>query len=237
MLITRLRVCLVTSGFYLVHDLYVNAQDLIIGGNEAFGTLTEWAILELVRNPEKMQILQNELDSVVGRSRPVEESDFPKLSYFKAVVRETMRLYPTLPLLVPRETEVATTVHDYYIPPKTLVLVNAWRIGRDSSYYPNPEIFEPERFLDCEETADYNYLAFGGGRRVCPGGKLGLAMLQLTLASLVHAYDWAPPLGVEPRDIEVAPTTSVVLAPRFPIYFQTTPRLDLDVYGIRAKQL
>lgn len=211
----------------------VCAQELIIGGTEAFGTIAEWAIIELVRNPEKLKRLQEEFDSVVGRSRSVEESDFANLPYFRACVREAMRLYPSLPLLLPRETEGATSTNGYNIPPKTLLFVNAWQIMRDPSYYKNPHSFEPERFLGAEEVTDSHFLAFGGGRRGCVGGKLGLAMLQLTLASLVHAYDWAPPAGMDPQDIKVTPTLSMVLAPRFPTYFRAAPRLRPEVYRTR----
>ncbi|KAL8505339.1 hypothetical protein ACS0TY_016540 [Phlomoides rotata] len=95
-----------------------------------------------------MKKLQNEIRESVGEKGEVNEDDLPKLAYLKAVIKEALRLYPPTPLLLPRETLGVCNIKGYTIPPKTIVLINAWAIARDPEYWENPNEFKPERFLN-----------------------------------------------------------------------------------------
>nr|AJD25181.1 cytochrome P450 CYP76AH1 [Salvia miltiorrhiza] len=167
--------------------------DLFVGGSDTNTTSIEWAMSELVMNPDKMARLKAELKSVAGDEKIVDESAMPKLPYLQAVIKEVMRIHPPGPLLLPRKAESDQEVNGYLIPKGTQILINAYAIGRDPSIWTDPETFDPERFLDNKidfKGQDYELLPFGSGRRVCPGMPLATRILHMATATLVHNFDW-----------------------------------------------
>lgn len=168
-----------------------------------------WAMAELVRNPRVMKKAQEEIRTCIGinsKEKLVEE-DLDKLQYLKLVVKETLRLHPAAPLLLPRETASQIKIQGYNIPPKTLLLVNAWSIGRDPKQWENPEEFIPERFIDCPvdyKGQSFEMLPFGSGRRICPGIAFGIAAIELGLLNLLYYFDWRLPENKEDMDMEEA---------------------------------
>ncbi|XP_052107574.1 cytochrome P450 71D9-like [Arachis duranensis] len=137
-----------------------------------------------------------------------------ELKYLKSVVKETLRLHPPAPLLIPRECREACEINGYHIPVKSKVTVNAWAIGRDPNYYCEPERFYPERFtdstIDCKGS-NFEYIPFGAERRICPGIKLGLINVELALAYLLYHFDWEPPNGVKCEDLNMTEQFGVTL--------------------------
>ncbi|PON92927.1 LOW QUALITY PROTEIN: Cytochrome P450, E-class, group I [Trema orientale] len=120
--------------------------DMVVGGSDTSSNTIEFAMAEVINQPEIMKNAQKELDSVVGRDNIVEESHIPKLPYLQAVMKETLRLHPTLPLLIPHCPSQTCTVGGYSIPKGSGVFVNV-AIHRDPSNWENPLKFHPERFL------------------------------------------------------------------------------------------
>ncbi|KAF4352996.1 hypothetical protein F8388_008417 [Cannabis sativa] len=120
-----------------------------------------------------------------------------------------MRLHPTLPLLLPRQNKEKCEINGYEIPAKINTIVNAWVIGRDPTYWPEPEIFKPERFLHDSNCIDsklgnnFEYLPFGGGRRICVGMSFGLLSVELSLALLLYHFDWMLPNGMKNEDLDM----------------------------------
>ena len=123
-------------------------QDLFIAGSDTSAITTEWAMAELLRKPEVLQKTRRELIEVIGSERAVKESDMDQLPYLQAVVKETMRLHPAAPLLLPYKAKNHAEICGYTIPKDAQVLVNAWAIGRDPKYWNDPFLFCPERLLD-----------------------------------------------------------------------------------------
>lgn len=169
--------------------------ELFQAGIDSSSVTVEWAMAELLRHPKKLKKLQEEIDVVVGgEKRLVRELEASQLPYLKAVIKETLRLHPPAPLLVPHAShEECIVMGGYKIPPGTRLLVNAWAIANDPDVWDNPHEFIPERFfnnpLDVLEH-DYELLPFGSGRRMCPGLPLALLLVSLTLANLVHNFHW-----------------------------------------------
>lgn len=164
-----------------------------MAGSETTSSTIEWALTELLSNPESLNKAKAELGQAVGADRTFEEDDIDNLPYLKAVIKETLRLHPPIPFLVPRRAMEDTNFQGYHIPKDTQVLVNAWAIGRDPEVWDEPWSFKPERFLG--STVDYkgqNYelIPFGAGRRMCAGVPLAHRMLHLILGSLLHKFDW-----------------------------------------------
>lgn len=164
--------------------------DIVAASFDATTTAIEWTFSELLRHPRVMVALQKELESVVGKNRMVEESDLPKLAYLDMVIKESFRLHPVAPLLIPHESTEDVTVNGYFISKKSQLLVNTWSMGRNPNIWSNnAEEFFPERFKDSKidiRGHDFELIPFGTGRRGCPGMQLGLINMRLILAQLVH---------------------------------------------------
>ena len=180
-------------------------QNIFVGGTDAGTATVIWAMTALMKNPRVMKKAQEEVRNTFGKKGFIGEDDVEKLPYLKAVVKETMRLLPAAPLLLPRETLQKCSIDGYEIPPKTLVFVNAWAIGRDPEAWENPEEFIPERFLGSSvdfRGQNYKLIPFGAGRRVCPAIHIGAVTVELTLANLLYSFDWEMPAGMNKEDID-----------------------------------
>ncbi|CAA3025243.1 ferruginol synthase-like [Olea europaea var. sylvestris] len=181
--------------------------DLFIAGTDTTSSTVEWIMTELIRNPEKMSKARNELWTVIGRNKQVEESDISRLPYLQSVIKETFRYHPPAPFLVPHKAEVDTEINGYTIPKDAQILVNVWATGRDSSLWLNPDSFEPERFLNREvdfKGQDFELIPFGSGRRMCPGLPLADRMVHLMVAALIHNFDWKLEKGMKPEEVDVS---------------------------------
>lgn len=163
--------------------------DMFIAGMDTSATAVEWALSELVRHPPVMKKLQQELESIVGLDQMIEESHIDNFPYLDMVIKETLRLHPVAPLLLPRESMEECVIDGFQIPKKSRILVNTWAIGRDPDVWSDPENFSPDRFAEKDvdiRGRDFRLLPFGSGRRSCPGLQLGLTAVRLILAQLVH---------------------------------------------------
>ena len=155
--------------------------------------MLEWALSELLRNPATLARVHEEMDCVLGRNGRLKESDVEKLEYLACVVKETFRLHPPIPLLVPHESMEGCNVGGYFIPPKTRLLVNVWVIGRGENVWKDADQFKPERFMGSKKDVkgqDFDLLPFGSGRRGCPGMTMGLSISEFALAQLIYCFDW-----------------------------------------------
>jgi cytochrome P450 len=150
----------------------------------------------LMNNPRVMNKVQMEIRNSYKDKDFINEDDIEKLPYLKLVVKETMILFPPSPLLVPRETIENCNIDGYEIKPKTLVYVNAWAIGRDPENWEDPEEFYPERFFTSSvdfKGKNFELIPFGSGRRMCPAMNMGMITVELSLANLIHSFDWKLP--------------------------------------------
>ncbi|KAH9697129.1 cytochrome P450 family 76 subfamily C polypeptide 7 [Citrus sinensis] len=167
--------------------------DLFIAGNDTTSITMEWAMTELLHNPGALSKAKLELEQTVGKGNPIEESDIIRLTYLQAVVKETFRLHPPAPLLIPRKALEDVEIAGFTVPKGAQVFVNVWAIGRDESTWDNPHTFIPERFLRSNvdfKGQNFELIPFGAGRRICPGLPLAIRMLYLMLGSLINSFDW-----------------------------------------------
>ncbi|XP_051121923.1 salviol synthase-like [Andrographis paniculata] len=198
-------------------------QDMFIAGIETSSATTDWAMAELMRHPSVLKKAQDEVRRVFRDKGFVDESDFDELKYLKLVMKETFRMHPAGPLLVPRVSKDTSEIHGYTIPAKTNVLVNAWAIARDPKIWKDADSFIPERFLDNNISFDYNgknfeFIPFGSGRRICPGMSFGLANVDLPLAMLLYHFDWVLPQGMKPEDVDMEETFGSTATRKTPLY-------------------
>lgn len=193
--------------------------ELFGAGTDTSTSTVEWAMAELIRNQKVMSKIVEELEREIP-DKVVRETHLPGLTYLHACVKETLRLHPPVPLLLPRRATENCEVMNYTIPKDTEVLVNVWAIGRDPSLWEDPLSFTPERFLDSEldlRGNSFEVLPFGGGRRICPGLPSALRQVPLTLASLIHAFDWSLPNSVLPEQLDMNEKFGVTLQKEEPL--------------------
>nr|ACL81169.1 isoflavone synthase [Lupinus luteus] len=173
--------------------------DFFSAGTDSTAVATEWALAELINNPHVLKKAQEELNEVVGKDRLADELDVPNLPYIRAIVKETFRLHPPLPV-VKRRCVQECVVDNYTIPQGALILFNVWSVGRDPKYWNNPSEFRPERFLENVEGEQgidvkgqhFQLLPFGSGRRMCPGVSLATSGISTLLATLIQCFELNP---------------------------------------------
>ncbi|XP_022152553.1 cytochrome P450 71A1-like [Momordica charantia] len=217
------------------HGVKAFTQDLIAGGTESSAVTVEWAMSELLKKPEIFIKATEELDRVIGKERWVEEKDITNLPYIDAIAKETMRLHPVAPMLVPRMSREDCKIAGYDIAKDTRILVNVWTIGRDPEVWENPNEFNPERFIGKSidvKGQDFELLPFGSGRRMCPGYSLGLKVIQSSLANLLHGFSWKLGGDMRKEDLNMEEIFGLSTPKKFPLVAVAEPRLPPHLYSM-----
>ncbi|XP_061341094.1 cytochrome P450 CYP82J17-like [Gastrolobium bilobum] len=203
-----------------------NIMNLMLAGSDTTSTTMTWILAILLNNTHALERAQKEIDHHVGRDRRVEASDIKNLVYLQAIVKETLRLYPPGPLLVPHEAREDCYIQGYYTPKGTRVFANVWKLHRDPSIWSEAEKFLPERFInrngELDESHNFEYLPFGSGRRACPGSTFATQVSLMTLARLLQGFDLHTPMD-EPVDMREG--LGITLPKLTPLQVHLTPRL------------
>ncbi|KAG7640803.1 Cytochrome P450 superfamily [Arabidopsis suecica] len=169
--------------------------ELILGGTDTSAQTIEWTMAKIIKKPNILERLRKEIDSVVGKTRLIQEKDLPNLPYLQAVIKEGLRLHPPAPLLGRKVTD-GCTIGGCYVPKNTTLVVNAYAVMRDPDSWEDPDEFKPERFLassrgkEEEREQELKYIPFGSGRRGCPGVNLGYIFVGTAIGMMVHCFDW-----------------------------------------------
>ncbi|XP_050236967.1 cytochrome P450 703A2 [Mercurialis annua] len=222
-----------------MHDVEIKAliQDMIAAATDTSAVTNEWAMAEVIKHPRVLRKIQEELDSVVGPNRMVIESDLTHLNYLRCVVRETFRMHPAGPFLIPHESVHNTTINGYQIPAKTRIFINTHGLGRNTKVWSDVEEFRPERHwledgsrVEISHGADFKILPFSAGKRKCPGAPLGVTLVLMALARLFHAFDWSPPNGLRHEDIETTEVYGMTMPKAKPLFARASPRLAPHLY-------
>ncbi|KAI0072612.1 cytochrome P450 [Panus rudis PR-1116 ss-1] len=139
--------------------------------------------------PEAQQKAQAEIDSVIGSDRLPGLADRDQLPYVEALVKEVFRLNPVAPLAVPHTSTEDQIYAEYFIPKGSIILANIWNFLHDPNVYNGPSHFRPERYLGANPERDPREVAFGFGRRICPGLHLADASIWLSCAMTLATYN------------------------------------------------
>ncbi|RPD65871.1 cytochrome P450 [Lentinus tigrinus ALCF2SS1-7] len=200
-------------------SLYVGGADTTVSALGSF-------FLAMVLNPEIQEKARKELDHVVGSHRLPEFSDEPSLPYIDAIVKETLRWNPVVPLGdqllfplsvrqyvliegapdVPHMLTEDDVYNGYFLPKGTLVVANTWAILHDAKAYPEPSKYNPDRFLRPDGTLDPSVrdpsvAAFGFGRRICPGRFMAVDSIWITIASVLSMFEIRKAVGEDGKQI------------------------------------
>lgn len=188
---------------------------VFLAGHETTALALSYALYLLAHHPRVARALRAELDEVLG-DRPATVDDLPRLRLCDAVLRESMRLYPPA-YLVGRELLEDREIAGFPMPKGAQLLTGQWVVHRDPRWFPAPELFWPERWLDglAARLHRFAYFPFGGGPRICVGNHFAMLEGVLVLATLVQRlevspYDSAPPLRLS-TSVTLRPTQGVWL--------------------------
>ncbi|XP_072103208.1 cytochrome P450 1B1 [Mobula birostris] len=171
---------------------YVEASltDIFGASQDTLSTALHWLILLMVSKPEVQRKIQEEVDRVVGREHIPTIQDEPRLPYLVAFLYESLRFSSFVALTIPHSTTKDTLLHGYHIPKDTVVFVNQWSVNHDPKKWPEPELFDPTRFLNEDGSVNKDLtsrvMIFSLGKRRCIGEELSKMHLFLSIALLTH---------------------------------------------------
>ncbi|XP_059297766.1 geraniol 8-hydroxylase-like isoform X2 [Lycium ferocissimum] len=207
-------------------DPFSDSKDLFSAGTDTTTSTLEWAMAETLRQPRIMKKAQAELAKITGKGKRIEETDISRLSYLQCIIKETLRMHPPVPFLLPRRVEQDVELCDYIIPKGSQVLVNVWAIGRDSTFWEDPLVFKPERFWSSDldmRGKDFELIPFGVGRRICPGLPLALRMVPVILGSLLNSFNWKLEADIGPNELDMEEKFGFTLAKALPLRVIPSP--------------
>jgi geraniol 8-hydroxylase len=200
--------------------------DLFVAGTDTTSSTLEWAMAEVLKNPNTMVKAKAELEQVIGKGKILAESDVSSLPYLRCIIKETLRIHPPVPFLIPRKVDTDVEACGYIIPKNAQVFVNVWAIGRDPEYWEDPLAFKPERFMESEldvRGRDFELLPFGAGRRICPGLPLAIRMVPVMLGSLLNSFNWKLDGGIAPEELDMGEKFGITLQKAQPLRAIPTP--------------
>ncbi|CAN1332915.1 (S)-N-methylcoclaurine 3'-hydroxylase isozyme 1 (Fragment) [Linum perenne] len=174
----------------------LRTHELLSAGTDTSSSTIEWMMAELIKNPKCMKRVK------------------------QACFKETLRLHPPGPFLLPHRAISSCEVMNRSIPKNSQVLVNFWAIGRDPENWREPLIFSPERFLSSNvdyKGNDFEFIPFGSGRRICPGLSMATRHASLIVASLIHCFDWSLPDGESPVELDMSDKYGLTLRKKQPL--------------------
>lgn len=226
------------------HEEAIKNTAAIVYGGGADTTVSTMSslILAMVLNPEVQRRAQREIDDVLGADegglRLPEFRDRPRLPYVNAVVKEALRWLPVVPIGTAHVADEELEYAGYRIPKGAYLLPAIWWFLHDPETHPDPETFEPERFLPPREEPDPAEHAFGYGRRICPGRHLADDNLYLTIARLLAAFDVGRALDARgrPLDAGIGMTPGLISHPR-PFPYSIRPRSAAHAALVRAAEV
>ncbi|KAK9069921.1 hypothetical protein SSX86_010319 [Deinandra increscens subsp. villosa] len=217
-----------TSGFTLHRDaLKALILEVFAAGTDTTQTTLVWTMSELIRNPKVMKKLQKEIMEVAEGRSIICEEDLEKLTYLKAIIKETLRLHPPVPLLLPRISMQDVKLMGYDVAVGTHVIINAWAIGRDPTLWEESNEFRPERFLNDSinyQVLQFEWLPFGAGRRSCPGVQFSVPVIELALANIIYKFDMTLPHGIKHEDLDMSEEFGLSLHKKSPLLVLVSPR-------------
>lgn len=189
--------------------------ELILAGVDTTSNTLTWALYHLSKNPEIQEALHKEVTGVVPFGKVPQNKDFAHMPLLKAVIKETLRLYPVVPTNSRIITEKETEINGFLFPKNTQFVLCHYVVSRDPSVFPEPDSFQPHRWLRKREDDNsgiqhpFGSVPFGYGVRSCLGRRIAELEMQLLLSRLIQKYE----VVLSPGMGEVKSVSRIVLVP------------------------
>ncbi|XP_040399726.1 25-hydroxyvitamin D-1 alpha hydroxylase, mitochondrial [Cygnus olor] len=193
-----------------MRDIYGNVTELLLAGVDTISSTLSWSLYELSRHPRVQAALHQEVAAALGPGHEPPAAALARMPLLKAVVKETLRLYPVIPSNARVVPDRDIRVGDYLVPRKTLITLCHYAASRDGRFFPAPDAFRPERWLRRGPARHpFASLPFGVGKRSCVGRRLAELEIHLALAQILLRFEVRP----EPGGAPVRPMTRTLLVP------------------------
>ncbi|EEE62450.1 hypothetical protein OsJ_17242 [Oryza sativa Japonica Group] len=198
---------------------------LLQAGTDTSASTIEWAMALLLNNPDVLRKATDEINSVVGMSRLLQEPDLANLPYLRCIITETLRLYPLAPHLVPHEASRDCMVAGHVIARGTMVLVDVYSMQRDPRVWEDPDKFIPERFKGFKVDGSGWMMPFGMGRRKCPGEGLALRTVGMALGVMIQCFQWE---RVGKKKVDMSEGSGLTMPMAVPLMAMCLPRVEME---------
>ncbi|XP_006502998.1 cytochrome P450, family 2, subfamily j, polypeptide 13 isoform X1 [Mus musculus] len=183
-----------TTTSFNEENLICSTLDLFLAGTETTSSTLRWALLYMALYPEVQENVQAEIDRVIGQSKHPSLADRDSMPYTNAVVHEILRMGNSVPLNIPREVAVDTTLAGFHLPKRSVVMTNLTALHMDPKEWATPDIFNPEHFLENGQFKKReSFLPFSMGKRACLGEQLARSELFIFFTALVQKFTFKPP--------------------------------------------
>uniref|UniRef100_A0A8C0GPJ7 Cytochrome P450 family 27 subfamily B member 1 n=1 Tax=Chelonoidis abingdonii TaxID=106734 RepID=A0A8C0GPJ7_CHEAB len=200
-------------------SIYSNVTELLLAGVDTISSTLSWSLYELSRHPQVQAALHEEITGVMKGGAIPSATDVAQMPLLKAVMKEALRLYPVIPGNARVISDRDIQVGEYIIPRKTLITLCHYATSRDARFFPEPDSFKPERWLQKDASHHpYASIPFGVGKRSCIGRRI--AELEVHLALILMQFEVKP----EPEGGQVRPMTRTLLVPEKDINLQFMSR-------------
>lgn len=211
------------DGKFTIDDVREEVDTFMFEGHDTTAAAVSWVLFMLGLHPKVQAKVHKELDEVFGddRERNVTNDDIQKLQYLSCVIKETLRCFPSVPL-IGRQLEESLTLSGHSVPKGTLVVIGLFMVHRDPDHYPDPDIFNPDNFLpeNVEKRHPFAFIPFSAGQRNCIGQKFALMEEKVILATLLRKLKFRSLQSID----TVTPTGEIILRPHNGIKMEITLR-------------
>lgn len=209
-------------GELTTEDMQEEVDTFMFAGHDTTSVGMMWALYMIVSHPEVYKKVNQEIEDVFGDSnRPASPEDLKKLDYLGMALKESMRIYPSVPL-IGRKTTDDLEIDDYKIPPNQWVTLFIGSLHRDPQYFPDPLIYNPDRFLpeNVKKRHAYSFIPFSAGRRNCIGQKFAIAEEKIILSWIFRRFR----VETTQAETDIHPEMALVLRPKYGIKVKLTKR-------------
>ncbi|XP_025267960.1 cytochrome P450 4C1-like, partial [Camponotus floridanus] len=211
-------------------DIREEVDTFIFGGHDTTATGIMFALLLLAEHKDIQERVRAEVDTVMQENGgKLDMKSLQNLSYLDRCLKEALRLYPSASCIL-RKTGDAVKLHNYksyIIPAGTTLCLNIYGVHRDPNFWPNPDVFDPDRFLPerIKNRHPYSYIPFSAGPRNCIGQRLGLLMMKAMIAPLIHNFYLEPVEYLK----NIRLLLDLVIRPAHPVHIRFIPKMQTAV--------
>ncbi|XP_060732793.1 sterol 26-hydroxylase, mitochondrial-like [Tachysurus vachellii] len=190
-------------------DVYGSVTELLLAGVDTTSNTMMWALYLLSQDPKAQDALYQEVNSVIKGDKIPTAEDINKMPYLKAVIKETLRMYPVVPMNARLLSEKDVIIGGHFFPKKTTFIMHHYAIGHDETIFPEPRVFKPERWLrdGRERPSPFGSIPFGFGVRGCVGKRIAELEMHLAMARVIKLFE----IKLDPNVGDVKALSRIVL--------------------------